>query len=160
MTPRAESRSGFSLFQLRLLGRTIAAIPPIAAARLRRAKRPPTCPPRQYFRDAIIGTSSTTSLAATASRAARERDSPRAPPRMAAPSDPSSAPDGLRAVTVHQTRAGRPITAMWATKFRLPKVPPGARLALKYSLSRPYACTNEKAAAHTAAIAAATRIGR
>src|SRR5436853_2009391 len=112
MTPRAESRYGFSLFQLRLLGRTIAAIPPIAAARLSRAKRPPTCPPRQYFRDAIIGTSSITTLAATASHAARDRDSTSAAARTAPPSEPTSAPNGLRAVTVHQTRAGNPMTAM------------------------------------------------
>src|SRR5437763_15423630 len=89
MTPRAESRYGFSLFQLRLLGRTIAAIPPIAAARVSRAKRPPTCPPRQYFRDAIIGTSRTTTLAATASQAARERDRTSAAATSAPPSEPT-----------------------------------------------------------------------
>src|SRR5450756_55573 len=132
----------------------------MAAARVRRAKRPPILPSRQYFLDAIIGTSSTIAQAATASHAALDRDSTRAAPRTAPPREPSRAPNGRRAVTVHQASDGNPITAMCATKFRLPNVPPGARLALKYSVSRPYACASESAAAHTAAIAAATRIGR
>src|SRR5688572_3648634 len=98
--------------------------------------------------------------AATASHAARDRDSTSAAPSTAAPSDPRNAPKGRRAVTPHHTSDGSPITAMWATKFLLPNVPPGERLRLKYSVSSPYACAKENTAAQTAAIAAASRIGR
>src|SRR5712671_1681856 len=98
--------------------------------------------------------------AATASQAALERDNTSAAASTAAPREPSKAPKGRRAVTVDQTSAGSPMTAMCATKFLLPKVPPGARFALKYSVSRPYACASAKPAAQTAAIAAATRIER
>src|ERR1700716_313964 len=157
--PRAESRYGESLFQLRVFGSAIAAIPPMAAASARRAKRPPIWLSRQYFIEAIIGMTSNTTQAATASHAALERDRTSAAPRIAPPREPRTAPKGRRAVTVHHTSDGNPITAMWATKFRLPNVPPGARLALKYSVSSPYACASDSAAATTAAVAAATRIG-
>ena len=43
-------------------------------------------------------------------------------------------------------------------KFRLPNVPPGARLRLKYSLVTPYACASETAAPSTAAAAHAATI--
>src|SRR4051794_20321447 len=129
--PRAESRYGESLFQLRVLGRTIATIPPITAASDSRANRPPMSPPRQYFREAIIGTSSITTDAASASQAARDLDNTSAAPTTAAPRQPRSAENGRRAVTVAQTRVGSPMTQICATKFRLPKVPPGARLVLK-----------------------------
>src|SRR6266513_2747106 len=136
---RAVSRYGEPLFQLRVFGSTMATIAPIAAASDSRAKRPPMFTPRQYLLDAIIGTSNKTTDAATASHAARERDKTSAAAITAAPREPSSAPNGRRAVTVHQTSEGNPITVMCATKFLLPNVPPGARFALKYSLSMPYA---------------------
>src|SRR3954463_3038659 len=135
--PRAESRYGESLFQFSVLGRTTATMPPITAASESRANRPPTRPPRQYLRDAIIGTSRTTIDAATASHAARERDNTRAAPTRAVPNDPRNAPTGFLAVVVDQTSDGSPITAMCATKLRLPNVPPGARFVLKYSVSSP-----------------------
>jgi hypothetical protein len=43
----------------------------------------------------------------------------------------------------------------WATKFRLPKVPPGARLRLKYSVRPPYAWTSALPAATSVTSAAA-----
>src|ERR1700694_602460 len=135
-------------------------MPQIAAARPARAKRPPIFAPLQYFLEASIGTNRTTTHAATASHAARDRDRTSAAATTPAPSDPSNAPNGLRAVTVHQTSDGSPITAMCATKLRLPKVPPGALLVLKYSVSNPYACARQNNAAQPVAIAAAIRIGR
>src|SRR3954462_13085121 len=158
--PRAESRYGESLFQLSVLGRTTATMPPIPAASDSRANRPPTSPPRPYLRDAIIGTRRTTIDAATASHAARDRDNTRAAPTSAAPTDPRNAPTGLLAVVVAQTSEGSPITAMCATKLRLPNVPPGARLVLKYSVSSPYACARQNSAAQTVATATATSTER
>src|SRR3954468_8834974 len=160
MTPRAVSRYGDSLLQLSVFGSTSAAIAPTADASTSLMKRPPTTPPAQYLRDASIGTNKITTQAMTASQAALDRERTRAAERSAAPMEPSRAPFARRAGTVHQTREGRPMTAMCATKFRLPNVPPGARLVLKYSVSRPYACASDSSAARTAAVAAATNTGR
>src|SRR5205814_878600 len=145
--PRSETEATQSL-----LGQGFAVIPSSVN------DRSPEGAKRTYSTGQFPGPTPT--LAATASQAARERDRTSAAATSAPPSEPTRAPNGLRAVTVHQTSDGSPITAMCATKFRLPNVPPGARLVLKYSLSIPYACAREKTAAQTAAIAAAMRIDR
>src|SRR5205823_6480974 len=97
---RIESRYGESLFQLRRLGKIIARVAPIAAARRRRTSRPPTGRPAQYALEASRGSASTTADAATASHAARERVSTSAAATTATPADPTNAPADRRAATV------------------------------------------------------------
>ena len=43
----------------------------------------------------------------------------------------SSAPGARAAVSAQSRTIGSPIAERWAMKFRLPNVPPGARLMLK-----------------------------
>jgi hypothetical protein len=96
-----------------------------------RANRPAMILRSQYFREMKSGMTSTAPVAATASHAARDRDNTSVAATAAAPSDPSSSPNGRLDVTVDQTITGRPIAAMCATKFLFPNVPPGARFTLK-----------------------------
>src|SRR6266513_2071028 len=115
----------------------IASVAPMKAPSTTRAQRPPTCPPAQYFLETRTGPASTIRETATASHAPLDLDNTSAAATSPTLIAPRSAPMERRAVTVHQTIAGRPIAATCATKLRLPKVPPGARLALKYSVSTP-----------------------
>jgi hypothetical protein len=72
-----------------------------------------------------------------ASHAARERDSTRAAATNIMPSVPSVAPHARRASREQRRMIGVPMADRCAMKFRLPNVPPGARLRLMYSGSMP-----------------------
>src|SRR5690606_9434060 len=73
----------------------------------------------------------------------------------ALPSAPSSQPATLRAESATSSTTGSPKAAMCATKLRLPKVPPGARLIEKKSVSTPYVCASDVAQPTTTAKATA-----
>src|SRR5690242_19624480 len=75
-----------------------------------------------------------------ATHAARDRDSTSAAAAMATPAAPSPSRVRERASSVTKRSSGRPMATRWAMKFRLPKVPPGARVRLaRLVFTSPYA---------------------
>ena len=66
-----------------------------------------------------------------ASIAARLRESTSAAASIATPTLAAKMPMARRACTRSRRSTGAPMAARCATKFRLPKVPPGERLRLK-----------------------------
>ena len=108
------------------------------------ASRRQVRPSRRSGAAARIAKRSTTSIAANASQAARERVITSDAVTSAAPMAFQTSVRRRWAVTARKSSSGRPNAATWAMKLRLPRVPPGARFSEKSSMSRPYVCRQRR----------------
>ena len=139
------------LFQFSELGSVTAATMPAAIAakatlprRLTNGVRSPDgwrgIPverPRMDFHPRHAAGSTQSKATAVATQAARDRERTSAALTIAIAMAPSVARAMRRARRMMMMRRGTPIAARWATKLRLPSVPPGERLRLKSSVSTP-----------------------